>query len=586
MVEKAPEHKPASADAVDTSREALRQLSRGEPERHPLILALVGPVGAPMDPVQEALRESLRRFNYQVEDVHLSSLLDESPYRPWGDLPKRSDRDYYQRRMDAGDQLRGEVGDGSALAALAIARIAEVRVATSPATIAFVLRSLKHPGEVDLLRHTYGDAVTVIGVASSLEERRETLVETLSLFENPAGEAERLITRDEADPSRQDYGQNVRSTYASVDVYLPTGRGFNIEPEIDRFVDSLFGAPFITPRMEEEGMRLAFDASLRSAAAGRQVGAALIPTVGTPVVVGTNEVPKPGGGQYWSGDRPDYRDFQVGSDPNPVYTRRVVQEVLERLASEKWLIDELRDLSGTELLQRALTPDEQGKSVLADARAAALIEFTRCLHAEQAAIINAARAGVSTQNAVLFTTTFPCHECAKMIVGAGIVEVHYIEPYPKSLVARLYRDVIDTEPPMRQERGLVGGKVPFYRFVGVAPRRYGEAFTAGARKVGDQLVTFDRLTASPRSAGWSEAGVAAREASVVASITRLLMGLEEKRISKAQKVDDEASATAKTSGQSKSGAGKGRASRGKSEKTASGIAETDEAESDSRNSTG
>lgn len=554
--------KSSAADGIETSREAIRQLSTGEPERHPLVLALVGPVGAPFGPVQGALRESLRRFNYEVEDIHLSALLDESPFRPWGDLPKRDEPDYYQRRMDAGDQLRSEVGDGAALAALAIARISDLRDAKESAT-AFLLRSLKHPAEVDLLRHIYGDAVTVIGVASSLEERRETLAEVLSLFEDPAGEAERLITRDEADLSRQEYGQNVRDAYAAADVYLPTSRGFKIEPEVDRFVDSLFGAPFITPRMEEEGMRLAFDASLRSAAAGRQVGAALIPTVGTPVVVGTNEVPKPGGGQYWSGDRPDYRDFQVGSDPNPVYTRRVVQEVLERLASEEWLINELRDLTGTELLRRALTPDESGKSVLGDARASALIEFTRCLHAEQAAIINAARAGVTTQDAVLFTTTFPCHECAKMIVGAGIVEVHYIEPYPKSLVARLYRDVIDTEPPIRHDSGLVGGKVPFYRFVGVAPRRYATAFMAGVRKAGDELVRFDRLTATPRSGGWSEAGVAAREASVVTAITRLLTGLEERRVSGSKTSDDESDAP-KTSTRRKSAARKQRASQEKS----------------------
>ena len=80
--------------------------------------------------------------------------------------------------------------------------------------------------------------------------------------------------------------------------------------------------------------------------------------------------------------------------------------------------------------------------------------------------INAARSGVSTQGAILYTTTFPCHECAKMIIGAGIVEVHYIEPYPKSLVDRLYRHLIDTSPPARAGRGLVGSSFRSISFWG------------------------------------------------------------------------------------------------------------------------
>ncbi len=252
----------------------------------------------------------------------------------------------------------------------------------------------------------------------------------------------------------------------------------DVSGDVDRYVDSVFGFPFLTPGPHEEGMWFAQGAALRSGAPARQVGVALIPKIGTPVVAGTNEVPRPGGGQYWDGDRPDHRDFREGQDPNPNYMKGVVQELLERLKKHDWLVDDKRDLPGPALVEQARQPDDTGSSVLGGARASALIEFTRCLHAEQAAIINAARSGVSTQDAILYSTTFPCHECAKMIIGAGIVEVHYIEPYPKSLVDRLYRHLIDTSPPVRAERGLVRNKVPFYQFLGIAPRRYSRAFTA------------------------------------------------------------------------------------------------------------
>ena len=112
-----------------------------------------------------------------------------------------------------------------------------------------------------------------------------------------------------------------------------------------------------------------------------------------------------------------------------------------------------------------------------------------------------------------------------MIVGAGIVEVHYIEPYPKSLVSRLYHDVIDIAPPHQGTNvGLVGGKVPFRPFVGVAPRRYERAFVAEVRGVGAALVDFDRSVASPRGGGWTSA-ISEREAVAVKAISDILFTL-------------------------------------------------------------
>ncbi|MDQ1438569.1 MAG: hypothetical protein QOK43_2198 [Acidimicrobiaceae bacterium] len=506
------------------ARESLGKVIRRDPERHPLILALVAPVGTPLDDVETALRDSLRRFGYGYESVRLSDLLDTTPFAPWGTLPKRGEREYYRLRMNAGDELRGAVGNAAALAALAVTAIVKRR-GPKPKESAFVLRSLKNPSEVHLLRHVYGDAFLLVAVASSIEERRQALADHLSLFENPRSEAENLIARDESDSEEQDFGQNVRAVYSMADVYLPSGRGLIVAHEVDRFIDAVFGAPFATPRPAEEAMRLAFDASLRSAAAGRQVGATIVPRIGTPMIVGTNEVPKPGGGQYWSGDVPDYRDFQVGSDPNPVYTKRVIQEMLERLARRGWLVDELRSLTGPQLLARATESSDEGESVLEGARASALIEFTRCLHAEQSAIVNAARAGIATTDAMMYTTTFPCHECAKMIIGAGITEVHYVEPYPKSLVSRLYRDLIDTEPELYGTSGLSGRRVPFHQFFGIAPRLYATAFRAGERRVGDQIIEWDRMKAWPQTAGWNENGVRERESTVVTSISQVLNGL-------------------------------------------------------------
>jgi cytidine deaminase len=99
-----------------------------------------------------------------------------------------------------------------------------------------------------------------------------------------------------------------------------------------------------------------------------------------------------------------------------------------------------------------------------------ITEYGRMVHAEMAAITDAARRGVSVAGARLFCTTFPCHNCAKHIVASGIREVIYIEPYPKSRVAALFSDSIALDRPPTQDQ------VAFSAFVGFAPTRFSDLF--------------------------------------------------------------------------------------------------------------
>ena len=511
-----------SIEASDAPSVALNKLIAQQPQKHPLVFGFVGAIGTPWDLIFGHFEESLQRFDYSTSIIHLAMLIDRLEYRPWGGLPDRRSPEYYEERMNAGDRLRVDTCNGSAMAGLAIRDIIRQRdTETNNNQIGYILRSLKHPDEVKLLRQVYGSAFFLVGVACNIDERRNTLAESLD-SDSPTAQAERLILRDQSDPKNRDYGQNVRDTFALADVFIPGARGIDVGLPIDRFLDSVFGAPFLTPTPHEEGMRFAEVAALRSAATGRQVGAALIPVSGTPIIAGTNEVPKPGGGQFWTSDSPDYRDFQIGHDPNKVHINWVVQDFLERLSQAGWLVERFDNKTGRELVDLAFESDESGSSVLRDARVTDLIEFTRCLHAEQATIINAARSGVVTQDAVLYTTTFPCHECAKMIIGAGIAQVHYIEPYPKSFVSRIFRELIDVCPRFETSKDSGDEKIPFRQFLGIAPRWYEQAFVASERRVGDTLVAFDRQHASPKAPGWSQAGVEERESATNVAISRML----------------------------------------------------------------
>ena len=60
-------------------------------------------------------------------------------------------------------------------------------------------------------------------------------------------------------------------------------------------------------------------------------------------------------------------------------------------------------------------------------------EICRGLHAEQNAIIQAAKYGIDISGAKIYITTQPCITCAKMLINAGIKEIVYANPYPDEL---------------------------------------------------------------------------------------------------------------------------------------------------------
>ena len=57
-------------------------------------------------------------------------------------------------------------------------------------------------------------------------------------------------------------------------------------------------------------------------------------------------------------------------------------------------------------------------------------ELCYAIHAEQNAIIQAAKLGVSIQGATLYCTNQPCSICSKMIVNAGIARIVFEHSYP------------------------------------------------------------------------------------------------------------------------------------------------------------
>lgn len=64
-------------------------------------------------------------------------------------------------------------------------------------------------------------------------------------------------------------------------------------------------------------------------------------------------------------------------------------------------------------------------------------ELCRGLHAEQNAIIQAARHGVNIDGSTLYCTTMPCIICTKMLINAGIKRIVYDEGYADQLAGEM-----------------------------------------------------------------------------------------------------------------------------------------------------
>ncbi|QUL97913.1 MAG: cytidine/deoxycytidylate deaminase family protein [Candidatus Fermentithermobacillus carboniphilus] len=60
-------------------------------------------------------------------------------------------------------------------------------------------------------------------------------------------------------------------------------------------------------------------------------------------------------------------------------------------------------------------------------------EICRGLHAEQNALIQAAKYGIAVEGSTIYSTTEPCSLCAKMLINAGINRIVYRDPYPDDL---------------------------------------------------------------------------------------------------------------------------------------------------------
>lgn len=427
-----------------------------------LVIGLVGAVGADLAQVERAIASRLDAFGYSVESVRISDEIIPQVGSTGIQATGLHESQRLNSLMDAGNAARENSKDNSILALGAASWIASSREGDesgdpkSRLRTAYIVRSLKRPEEVAALRSIYPQGFYLFGVYADEKRRLRRLVEEKQIDES---DAKKLIDRD-ADENVE-FGQRVTDTFHLSDFFINVSGGQDeCQQSVWRVLDLLFGDPYITPMFHEYAMFLAFAAALRSADLSRQVGA-VVAKEGEIIGTGANDVPRYGGGLYWPDydeeekrfmDVKDGRDYTRGRDENRFEKSRMIKEIVDN--AEKEGLDRV-----------ALW------NILEQSRIMDLTEFGRSVHAEMESLLCCARSGINVKDATLYCTTFPCHNCAKHIVAAGIKEVVYVEPYEKSRALDFHQDstVFGSDDE--------GRKVQFLPFVGVGPRRFVDLFS-------------------------------------------------------------------------------------------------------------
>lgn len=459
-----------------------------------LVFGLVYGVGTDSEKVVHLLKDFLLQFGYETHHFRISEYL--RSLNLGIEFDDTSPVNLMHALMNAGNQVRSNAKSNEILVLSAIKEILDRRTEdelggrSASFNVAHVIRSLKRPEEVALLRQIYRPGFYLIAIAADDDEQESFLVKRKGL--SPV-EARALILRDQDED--EPHGQRMRDTFYLADIFLEL-RESRYEAQLERFLELIFGHPFITPSKEEHAMFMAYASAARSAQMGRQVGSAITTPRGEVVAVGFNEVPSRQSGPYWEGDVEDHRDHKEGNDSNYESRKKIVESIVRKLQDRildeeksnelvkfaiKHVADNSTDIEAlvSEIIAQLNTQGmfsslDEVRRLIETSDLKEITEYGRAVHAEMDAILTCGRLGITVYGNYLYTTTFPCHNCTRHVIASGIRKVVYIEPYPKSKAKDLHSDAVSFD----EMEATASGKIPFVPFVGVGPRRYLDLFSS------------------------------------------------------------------------------------------------------------
>lgn len=333
-----------------------------------------------------------------------------------------------------GDELRQKNHPGI-LVELSLNELAQKNNGKLPDNI--VIDGLRNVGEINYLRDEYGYRFTLVAVLSSFDARWGRIESTYT--DKGLGRAE-FIEDDKRDKNEEtDYGQQVELCVDRADILIDNSMTVlttEFKRKLLEFVDLATGKNYRGASQAEILMNIAFSASHSSKCIKRHVGAVIADPNGQVVSAGYNENPL---GTKPCVEEPEYEN-QCFRD---IIRNEHFKSLADRGARCPVCGEKIIFVKGPPWRCTACNAKDQKTNLESFFFPDRALNWCTAVHAEVWAIL---AAGQRARGGVLYTTTFPCAQCAEKIIQSGIAKVIFTESYPDAFgAARLKLGSIELE---------------------------------------------------------------------------------------------------------------------------------------------
>jgi deoxycytidylate deaminase len=328
-----------------------------------------------------------------------------------------------------------------------------------------VIDGIRNLSEIEFLRERFGNRFYLFALECPVSDRWERLRPS---YEQNARSMDDFLKDDQRDQNEEvDHGQQVQLCVDQADVLIDNSDEVSLadlRAKLADYAQLVLGERYRYAKPIEIYMNIAYSASHGSKCIKRQVGAVLVNAL--PNVVG--EVVGQGFNENPINTRPCIEEPEYGADRERNIHGRCYRDIVRQKA--------FVDLAATgthcpRCGKPLAAPAQHGPPWNCAGCDADLEDYfwperamTLCtaVHAEVAAILSA---GGRAKGTTMYTTTFPCFQCAEKLTQAGIANIVFNELYPD----------------IRAAERLQIANIKALRFEGVRSRRFDEIFSR-ARK--------------------------------------------------------------------------------------------------------
>jgi deoxycytidylate deaminase/adenylate kinase family enzyme len=293
-----------------------------------------------------------------------------------------------------------------------------------------VIDGIRNVGEIAHLRDRFGYHFTLFGIIPTFQARWDRL--GANLYPDDKEGQKEFFADDHRDQDEEtDYGQQVRKCIDQADILVDNSENVSLggyKRKIWDYFNLATGVARRAPSREEIFMNMAYSACHSSRCVKRHVGALVVDIGNNPIGIGYNENPFgsiPCVEQYGGCFKDIHKDEhlkQLAQETGNLYCP-TCGTCFDTSQGMKVICANC-ELKGVRKTISDLLFPERGMS------------FCTAIHAEAWALSSA---GERARAGELFTTTYPCLQCAEKIIHSGVKTVWYTEPYPDPLSGQRLR---------------------------------------------------------------------------------------------------------------------------------------------------